>query len=404
VTPSKSSANKQTCPDVTSSNCIVWNGPDIPCISICQGDTISEVVYKAGLVICELKDSINLEDTDLKCLVESCLTCPDPVKTLKNVIQLLINKVCTLEEAIENIDGGTTTDSEVFNVNLRCLAVIDGSGNVLNDDNNDEIIQSIIDQVCDNKTDIELLQNQVEDIDTRLTDLEDAPAPTLEIPDVNGSCYGTNASITDVVEDMAIDVCDYKEALGTVTQITQAISQQCTNLQVTYGGTTGFTATPTTLSQGVRNLWIVLCDVLNRVTSIEDTCCAPTCEAVKVGFQTVFDTNVVKLQFTSGAGTSIPFGFTDCGSEVTISDSDGNTVTMPLQIANNYTSPDIDLSVFSAGELLTFDVLVKMCSEGLTCEKCVSKVVRYSQEECCTITNTGTATVTIMYETELNGG
>jgi hypothetical protein len=373
-------------------------------MSICQGDTVSDVVYKAGILICQLKDDINLEDIDLKCLVEACLTCPSPEKTLKNIIQLLINKVCTLEDLIENIDGGSTVNSDTLNVNLRCLAILDGSGNVLNDDNNNEIVQSIIDQVCANKTDIDLIKNQVEDIDTRLTDLEDAPAPTLTIPNVNGSCYGTNEPITNVVRDMSEEFCDYKEALGTVTQMTQAIAQQCTNLQTTYGSTTGFTAAPTNLSQGVRNLWVVLCDVLNRVTSIEDTCCAPSCDLVKVGFQTVFESNTVKLQFTSGAGTSIPFGFTDCGSELTISDSDGNTVTVPLQIANNYTSDDIDLSVFSPGEMLTFDVLVKMCSDGLTCEKCVSKLITYKSSECCSVTNIGEDTVTIMYETDLNTG
>jgi hypothetical protein len=371
-------------------------------MNICTGDTVSDVVYKAGVLICELKDTLNLEDIDLKCLVDACIACPKPVQTLQNIIQLLVDKVCTLEDLIENLDGGPSVNQEVFNVNLRCLAVIDGSGNVLNDDNNDEIIQSIIDQVCTNKTDIALIKTQVEDIDDRLTDLEDVPPPVLEIPDVNGACYGNNTPITEVVEDMSSEFCDYKEALGTITQMTQAISQQCTNLQATYGATTGFTATPTSLSQGVRNLWIVLCDVLNRVTSIEDTCCAPSCDNIKIGFQTVFDTNTVKLQFTSGAGTSIPAGFTDCGSELTISDTDGNTVTVPLVIANNYTTDDIDLSVFAPGEMLTFDVLVKMCSDGLTCEKCVSKLVKYKSSECCSVTNIGTETVTIMYQTELN--
>ena len=29
-----------------SSNCIVWQGPDIPCIHLCTGDTISDVVNR----------------------------------------------------------------------------------------------------------------------------------------------------------------------------------------------------------------------------------------------------------------------------------------------------------------------------------------------------------------------
>ena len=29
-----------------SSNCVIWQGPDIPCIKLCTGDTVSDVVAK----------------------------------------------------------------------------------------------------------------------------------------------------------------------------------------------------------------------------------------------------------------------------------------------------------------------------------------------------------------------
>ena len=29
-----------------SSNCVVWQGPDLPCIDLCHGDTISDVMAK----------------------------------------------------------------------------------------------------------------------------------------------------------------------------------------------------------------------------------------------------------------------------------------------------------------------------------------------------------------------
>ena len=31
-----------------SSNCVVWQGPDIPCIDICNGDTVSDVIANLG--------------------------------------------------------------------------------------------------------------------------------------------------------------------------------------------------------------------------------------------------------------------------------------------------------------------------------------------------------------------
>ena len=29
-----------------ASNCVVWTGPNIPCINLCKGDTVSDVVFK----------------------------------------------------------------------------------------------------------------------------------------------------------------------------------------------------------------------------------------------------------------------------------------------------------------------------------------------------------------------
>ena len=31
-----------------SSNCVVWQGPDIPCIQLCTGDTVSDVCISYG--------------------------------------------------------------------------------------------------------------------------------------------------------------------------------------------------------------------------------------------------------------------------------------------------------------------------------------------------------------------
>ena len=35
------SNNPNNC-DPISSNCVVWQGPDLPCVEICTGDTISD--------------------------------------------------------------------------------------------------------------------------------------------------------------------------------------------------------------------------------------------------------------------------------------------------------------------------------------------------------------------------
>ena len=37
-----------------SSNCVIWQGPDISCINLCNGDTVSDVVAKLATELCNL--------------------------------------------------------------------------------------------------------------------------------------------------------------------------------------------------------------------------------------------------------------------------------------------------------------------------------------------------------------
>ena len=51
----------------TTSNCVIWQGPDIPCLDLCKGDTISDVVYKLATEFCEITDSLKVDAYDLSC-------------------------------------------------------------------------------------------------------------------------------------------------------------------------------------------------------------------------------------------------------------------------------------------------------------------------------------------------
>lgn len=398
MNPTNSSLSKETCVS-TSSNCVVWNGGTLPCIDLCNGDSISDVTYKLAVKVCDFIDTFNYDDLDLSCIFEACDACPEPDKTLKNILDLLITKVCELDEAIDNLELDPTVDFPVFNVNLSCLAVTDGFGNILNNDTNDEIVQSIIDQVCENKDNIFTLQGQVTDHEDRITLLENASS---SVPQVTSDCVfvGTK-DIDDAFELLDSDYCTYKDAIGSTTDITSAIAQQC-DLPALVGDPT-FILNPTNLAESFSNLWLAYCNVLSRLTLIEDTCCAPSCDDVKIGFSTVFnDDSTVTLEFNAGTGTTIPAGWTDCGSTLVITDADGNSTTISLTIVNNYTSPDIDLTGFTKGSMLTFTLNVKMCTGSMTCQKCVTKTVQYSTTECCAVTNVGDASITIIYETPIN--
>lgn len=400
MNPTNSSLNKDTCAS-TSSNCVIWEGPDLECISLCTGDTVSDAVSKMAIAFCEFKDLFDFSDLDLKCIFEACEACPEPDKSLTNILKLLISKVCALEDLInECCEGGNEiAEPGPWDVNMKCLAAVDGGGNTTNDDTQEEIIQSMIDQICENKDDIALLVSQVEDHEVRITALENAIDDP--IPDVTSDCVFIGSKpIDEAYELLDADYCAEKTAIGDPTEIGTAIGRQCELPALV--GNPAFIVSPSNLAESANNMWLALCDILTRLTFIEDNCCQPTCDDIKVGFSTVFNADdTVTLEFNAGTGTSIPAGWTDCGSILTVSDTFGNSITVLLTITNNYTSPAIDLTSFTKGTLLTFSLDLKMCNDSITCQKCITKTVQYSNTECCTITNNGAADITIVYSVPL---
>lgn len=396
------SSNKGTSPLAASSKTVLWQGPDLQCIEVCKGDSVTDVIASLAQEVCDLLEALNITDIDFKCLIDNCLACPQPEKTLKTALTLLINKVCELEELIK--DGNNEpVIIPVFQVNLKCLAIVDGSGNILNDDTNDKIIQSIIDRVCQHDADIALIQVDIDNLDARVTILEQVD-PTPAVPTVPSAClFPGRKPVDQAYVDLDSAYCAFSSIVGTVNDMNKTIGQQCTDLNSRFVLNPDFSLTPRNFAQSMRNVWIALCDTMERVKKIETTCCQLTCEAVKVGFNIVFsDHSTVTLKFTAGAGTNIPPGVIDCGSQLVVSDPEGTTVIVEnMNINNNVEVPDIDTSQFVEGSLLTFTLTAKMCSEELgTCERVVVKTAVYKTPcSTCEITNSGDGEVILVYET-----
>lgn len=81
--------DKSTCNPI-SSNCVIWGGPDIECINLCKGDTITDVTYKLALELCKIMELLNITNYDLACLDLACA--PEDFNSL---LQAIINKLCT---------------------------------------------------------------------------------------------------------------------------------------------------------------------------------------------------------------------------------------------------------------------------------------------------------------------
>lgn len=74
----------------TSSNCIVWDGPNIPCLTICKGTPITALIYQLAMKYCDI-----IAPLSTTYRVE-CLQGVSPTSSIPEVLQAVIDKLCSL--------------------------------------------------------------------------------------------------------------------------------------------------------------------------------------------------------------------------------------------------------------------------------------------------------------------
>ena len=97
--PVGSNYSSNGCSEI-SSNCVIWQGPDIPCLSLCKGDTVSEVVAKLGEKLCDVLDDCCI---DIATLNLACLSLATTPASSTALIQALVTKICSLQTQISAI-------------------------------------------------------------------------------------------------------------------------------------------------------------------------------------------------------------------------------------------------------------------------------------------------------------
>ena len=286
-----------------SSNCVIWAGPDISCINLCTGDTISDTVSKLATELCTIMTTLNVSSYDLSCF--SLATCP-PAK-FEELIQLLIKRICALE-SVSTTDSTASTSGDCPNSCIMTIesCLITGEATTMN---LTDYVTLIAKKVCSLVTDISLLQNQINSLDIRVNALESAPAPTFTMPSfavnctlgatvISGGTYTLTQILTDLVNGTE-GYCAHKALVGGNTVITDAVSRKCIldastalfstsgqNMITKYAGSWITDASVISLASAVKNIWIALCDSRNFLATYE----------VKVT-----DTNTIDLTVTKDA-------------------------------------------------------------------------------------------------------
>ena len=99
-----------------SSNCIIWAGPKIECISLCTGDSVTEAINNLATELCEIMNQLNLTNYDLTCLGIS----GGQPKDFKAFINILIQKICASSGTIS--DSARSNNGSFSNVDVTLAA------------------------------------------------------------------------------------------------------------------------------------------------------------------------------------------------------------------------------------------------------------------------------------------
>mgnify|MGYP003669655203 FL=1 len=343
--------------DNTSSNCVVWQGPDLSCVDVCNGDTISDVIAK----LCEqLVGSVRESNvTDISTINQLCIgTTYGQANTVQELTQNIITELCK--------DTAGHTDACSCDIPVpECLRVFATKmygvgGNTItslplyNATTGQSFATMLASAICDNVQAITLISSDINDLKTRVRSLETrtgkkAAGPTLPLVRPQ---FVANTSIKldrlAVLTEQALG--ELRNATGTPQDMNTALQYACSNLNTsnrlngsgTMSASRGWINSPANLAQSFRNMWITLCDTRSAVESIQTTVADPLCSSIIYSVEGTLvkgSTGLLQSINLDFSGSSIPSIYSDCngrGTKVIITDSSLNTVTLYVNIAGQY--------------------------------------------------------------------
>ena len=345
-------SDSQSC-DPISSNCVIWQGPDIECIKLCKGDTVSDVVAKLAGELCKVMEVLNITSYDLSCFnLTACA--PEDFQAL---IQFLIKRICQLEQCtgcIPDCNGNSvppvTTgaaagcpDCEV--AIASCFYFQNQFGDTVTSMQLSDYVITLGNFLCQNAGSITTINNTLIIQQGQIKALQNAPAPVFVLPSFVPACVlpPVSTDIDVILQALEQQFCALRNATGTPDEIYLAISKQCAALNTapvlgpgggTMGSILGWVNSPINLSDSLTNMWLTICDLRSAVANIKLNCCPDGCQDIALNLQLVLNANTLKLFITG----NIPNGFQSCnpqGTLFTITDTSGGLLNVFVDMIAN---------------------------------------------------------------------
>lgn len=390
----------------TPSSCVEWNGGELPYLGICNGDSLNNLVIE---IITKLKEITgeDLSSFDIDALLDICNQKAPTEVTILSILNVLKNNQVCLKDFIDTIKAGL---DELFKttgvtVDLKCYAQFDNLGNALSI-TREQFDQLVIDILCSHEERIDTIEGRLTLMQAEIDALNVvSTVDELEIATcINGAILPTSVQL----QNTSTELCNLETATGFPSDISTSLALTPGDLNAEFGLISGWILVPKNWANNYGNLVLEIENLRQRIKVIETGCCSLSCDDVKLGFFAAYnaDNTEIVIRFTSSAGTSIPVGFIDSGSTITITDIDGNVETYitvnPDLIANNATI-NVPVPSLNITQDVKINVEANFTSGGLTCSKCLTKLVHSPSTETCDTckicaAGTGDSYVVIIYE------
>lgn len=380
-----------------SSNCVIWQGPDIPCINLCHGDSVTDVVFKLATELCDIMDTLDIKTYDLTCFQPIC---PDP-QNFHDMLQFLITKICELQCCCDGTKPAQSDCPDACIVTVApCFYFYNQLGDQITTMTLPEYVIAIGNKICQNAGQIALNDQRIGAVLTEQATQQaeivalraGIDSITIEIP---SSCLMGSGPfpIQDVVTNLETEFCNQRSAEGTPIELLTAIQAQCANLanskQLTnrssnMGSIPGWIIDYSTVADSLNNLWLTVCDIRSAVDNILRTCCCTDCDDVLITFTAAMNGDNIILYFNG----SVPSGLTDCfpdGCFVTFTDGNGGTYSTYVEVVNNLGgSVNINLQSTPVNTSTNITVTIQGCWNrptagadcgGLRCERVLTYTI-----------------------------
>ena len=390
-----SSSNYQQGCDPVSSNCVVWQGPDISCINLCKGDSISDVVAKLATELCEIQNSFDISGINLSCL--ELTTAPTNSEEL---FQVLVDEICSLSSRCDSLESGSGSGStsEIIATLPACLQYTNAQNDLVTQLPIDEYAELVAAKVCDIIADITIINTQISDHETRITNLENNTGSDYTTPQITPSCVlpSVPTDIDVVLDELEDQFCTLDNVLGGSTSLLASTTYQCdllsTDTQLGGSGTMssleGWVTPVTSVADSLTNMWLTICDMRAAIKDIQTNCCTgATCNDVIFSAFGSYADDTITLNF---GGSVIPSGFSECnvaGNSVIITDAASNSYSATVSVINALAGNDtetIDISGSQLSDVSNYFVTITLCvTDGdITCEKVLSFEVVNDASSC----------------------